>query len=58
MPLAVGLIAGGPASARLAARVGARPLVTGGLVVIAAALILLSTASAHAPYLLVGGHLF
>jgi EmrB/QacA subfamily drug resistance transporter len=57
MPVAVGVIAGGPASARLAARIGARPLVSGGLVVIAAALILLSTAASHAPYLLIGSSL-
>ena len=57
MPVAVGVIAGGPLSARLAARIGARPLVTGGLVVIAGALLLLSTASPHSPYLLIGGSL-
>jgi EmrB/QacA subfamily drug resistance transporter len=57
MPVAVGVIAGGPASARLAARIGARPLVSGGLVVIAAALLLLSSASPHSSYPLIGGSL-
>ena len=57
MPVSVGVIAGGPASARLAVRIGARPLVTGGLVVIAAALLLLSTATPHSSYLLIGASL-
>jgi EmrB/QacA subfamily drug resistance transporter len=49
-PIAVGLVLGGPISAKLAARIGTRNVVTAGLVVVAAALLLLSLADAGSGY--------
>ncbi len=46
MPVAAGLVLGGPLSAQLAARIGAKRVVSGGLAIVAGALYLLSTADA------------
>jgi EmrB/QacA subfamily drug resistance transporter len=49
-PVAIGLVLGGPLSAKLAGRLGTRNVVAGGLVVVAAALLLLSGAGAESGY--------
>jgi EmrB/QacA subfamily drug resistance transporter len=49
-PVAVGLVLGGPISAKLAERIGTRNVVAGGLVVVTAALLLLSGADADSGY--------
>jgi len=53
MPVAAGLLVGGPSSAKLAARIGAKRVVAGGLAIVAAGLYLLSTAGASSGYGLV-----
>jgi EmrB/QacA subfamily drug resistance transporter len=50
MPVAAGLVLGGPSSAKLAERIGAKLVVSGGLAIVAAALYLLSTADAATAY--------
>ena len=50
MPVAAGLVLGGPLSAQLAARIGAKRVVSGGLAIVAGALYLLSTADAVTGY--------
>ncbi len=57
MPVAGGLVLGGPLSALLTARVGAKRVVTAGLTVVATALYLLSTAGAASSYSLIAGSL-
>jgi Na+/melibiose symporter-like transporter len=57
LPIAAGLIAGGPMSAKLATRVGTRPVVAAGLTVVAAALFLLSGAEPDSGYSLVASSL-
>ena len=52
-PVAGGLILGGPLSAKLAERIGTRAVVAGGLMVVAAALLLMSGADAHSGYSLI-----
>jgi EmrB/QacA subfamily drug resistance transporter len=49
-PVAVGLVLGGPLSAKLAERIGTRNVVAGGLAVVAGALLLMSGADAHTGY--------
>jgi EmrB/QacA subfamily drug resistance transporter len=56
-PIAVGLVIGGPISAKLAARIGTRNVVTAGLTVVAAALLLLSSADADSGYGLIAASL-
>jgi predicted MFS family arabinose efflux permease len=56
-PLAGGLMLGAPLSAKLASRIGTRTVVTAGLTVVAAALLLLSTADADSGYGLIAGAL-
>jgi len=56
-PIAVGLVLGGPLSARLAGRIGTRNVVTASLVVVAAALLLLSGADANSGYGLIAASL-
>jgi EmrB/QacA subfamily drug resistance transporter len=56
-PVAIGLVLGGPISAKLAARIGTRSVVAGGLVVVAAALLLLSGADADSGYGLIAASL-
>jgi EmrB/QacA subfamily drug resistance transporter len=50
LPIAGGLMLAAPASAKLAARVGTRPVVTGGLVVVATGLVGLSTVDGDTAY--------
>jgi EmrB/QacA subfamily drug resistance transporter len=57
MPIAAGLVLGGPLSAALAARVGAKRVVAGGLAIVAGALWLLSLADATSGYGLIAGAL-
>jgi EmrB/QacA subfamily drug resistance transporter len=57
LPVAAGLILGGPLSAKLAGRVGTRIVVAVGLGVVAAALLLLSTAGTGSGYSLVAASL-
>jgi EmrB/QacA subfamily drug resistance transporter len=54
LPVAVGIALGGPLSARLSARAGAKVTVSGGLFVLAAGLVLYSTADAGAGFGLIG----
>jgi len=56
-PVAVGLVLGGPLSAKLAERIGTRNVVTAGLTVVAAALLLLSGADADSGYGLIAASL-
>jgi EmrB/QacA subfamily drug resistance transporter len=56
-PVAIGLVLGGPLSAKLAGRLGTRNVVAGGLLVVAAALLLLSSAGADSGYELVAASL-
>jgi EmrB/QacA subfamily drug resistance transporter len=56
-PIALGLVLGGPLSAKLAARIGTRNVVTAGLMVVAAALLLLSGADADSGYELIAASL-
>jgi EmrB/QacA subfamily drug resistance transporter len=56
-PVAIGLVVGGPLSARLAGRLGTRNVVAGGLVVVAAALLLLTGADATSGYGLIAASL-
>jgi EmrB/QacA subfamily drug resistance transporter len=53
MPVAGGLILGGPASAALASRVGTKVVVAGGLTLVAAGMLLLTGADANSGYGLV-----
>jgi EmrB/QacA subfamily drug resistance transporter len=53
LPLAAGLVIGARTSVRLVARVGTKPVVSGGLVIVAGALVLLSTADVDSGYGLV-----
>ncbi|HEV2874427.1 MAG TPA: MFS transporter [Thermoleophilaceae bacterium] len=56
-PVALGLVLGGPLSAKLAGRLGTRNVVAGGLVVVAAALLMLSGADADSGYSLIAASL-
>jgi EmrB/QacA subfamily drug resistance transporter len=56
-PVAIGLVLGGPLSAKLAGRLGTRNVVAGGLVVVAAALLLLTGADADSGYGLIAASL-
>jgi DHA2 family multidrug resistance protein-like MFS transporter len=56
-PVALGLVLGGPLSAKLAERLGTRNVVAGGLTIVAAALLLMSGADAATGYGLIGGSL-
>jgi EmrB/QacA subfamily drug resistance transporter len=56
-PVAIGLVLGGPLSAKLAGRLGTRNVVAGGLVVVAAALLLLTGADADSGYGIVAASL-
>jgi MFS family permease len=56
-PVAIGLVLGGPLSAKLAERIGTRNVVAGGLVVVAAALLLLTGADADSGYGIVAASL-
>jgi predicted MFS family arabinose efflux permease len=53
-PIAVTMMIAAPNSARLTARFGTKKVVTGGMVVTAGALLLLTQATVHSGYLLVG----
>jgi fucose permease len=57
MPVAAGLILGGPTSARLAERLGAKRVVAGGLTIVAAGLYLVSTAQVDTGYGLIAAAL-
>jgi EmrB/QacA subfamily drug resistance transporter len=57
LPIAAGLILGGPMSAKLAGRLGTRPVVAAGLTVVAFALLLLSGAEVDSGYALVASSL-
>jgi len=57
LPVAAGLIVGGPTSAKLAGRLGTRIVVAAGLTVVAAALFLLSHAGTDSGYSLVASSL-
>jgi EmrB/QacA subfamily drug resistance transporter len=57
LPVAGGLIVGGPLSAKLAGRFGTRTVVAGGLTIVAVALILLSGAEPDSGYSLVASSL-
>ncbi len=57
LPVAAGLIVGGPLSAKIAARAGARPVVAAGLVIVAGALSLLSLVEVGSGYGLVAASL-
>jgi EmrB/QacA subfamily drug resistance transporter len=50
LPVAAGLVIGGPLSAKLTARVGAKPVVTAGLCLIAAALLLMTQFQVDSAY--------
>jgi DHA2 family multidrug resistance protein-like MFS transporter len=54
LPVAAGIAIGGPLSARLSARVGAKFTVSGGLLILAGGLVLYSTADAGAGFGLIG----
>jgi EmrB/QacA subfamily drug resistance transporter len=54
LPVAAGIAIGGPLSARLSARVGAKVTVSGGLFVLAAGLVLYSTAGPESGFGLIG----
>jgi EmrB/QacA subfamily drug resistance transporter len=56
-PVAIGLVLGGPLSAKLAERFGTRNVVAGGLLVVAAALLLLTGADADSGYGLIAASL-
>ncbi len=55
MPVAIGLVLGGPLSAKLAERIGTRVVVATGLTIVAASMLLLSGADAGTSYELIGG---
>jgi EmrB/QacA subfamily drug resistance transporter len=55
LPVAAGIAIGGPLSARLSARFGAKLTVSGGLFVLAGGLILYSTARSGSGFALIGG---
>src|SRR4051794_8647402 len=57
LPVAAGLVLGGPLSAALTARLGAKRVVSGGLAGVAVALWLLSTVEADSTYWLIAGAL-
>jgi EmrB/QacA subfamily drug resistance transporter len=57
MPVAAGLVLGGPSSAKLAASIGAKRVVGGGLAIVATALYLFSTADATTGYGLIAAAL-
>jgi EmrB/QacA subfamily drug resistance transporter len=54
LPVAAGIAIGGPLSARLSARAGAKLTVSGGLLVLAGGLVLYSTADAGSGFALIG----
>jgi EmrB/QacA subfamily drug resistance transporter len=56
-PVAIGLVLGGPLSAKLAERYGTRNVVAGGLLVVAAALLMLTGADADSGYGLIAASL-
>jgi EmrB/QacA subfamily drug resistance transporter len=56
-PIALGLVLGGPLSAKLAGRVGTRNVVAGGLTIVAAALLVMSGMDANTGYGTIGGSL-
>jgi EmrB/QacA subfamily drug resistance transporter len=56
-PVALGLVLGGPLSAKLAGRLGTRNVVAGGLLVVATALLMLSGADADSGYGLIAASL-
>jgi len=55
LPVAAGLIVAGPLSSKLGERIGAKATVTGGMVIVAGALVWLSGADAHSGFGLIGG---
>jgi EmrB/QacA subfamily drug resistance transporter len=55
LPVAAGIALGGPSGARLSARIGAKLTVSGGLFVLAAGLVLYSTARPGSGFGLIGG---
>jgi EmrB/QacA subfamily drug resistance transporter len=55
LPVAAGLAVGGPLSAKLSARFGAKVVVSGGLSIVAAGLTLYATARPDSPFALIGG---
>ena len=55
LPIAAGLAMGGPLSARIGARVGAKFLVSGGLAIVAGGLALYATAGPKSGFALIGG---
>src|SRR4051812_16004036 len=57
LPVAVGLVLGGPLSAALTARLGAKRVVAGGLLAVAVALWMFSTAETDSAYTLIAGAL-
>jgi EmrB/QacA subfamily drug resistance transporter len=57
LPVAAGLVLGGPLSAALTARLGAKRVVAGGLLAVAVALWLFSTAEVDSTYTLIAGAL-
>jgi hypothetical protein len=56
-PIAIGLILGGPISAKLAARIGTKLVVTGGLVLVALGLMIVTQFAVDSGYGLVAAHL-
>jgi EmrB/QacA subfamily drug resistance transporter len=54
LPVAAGIAIGGPLSARISSRIGAKLTVSGGLFVLAAGLVLYSTADAGSGFALIG----
>ncbi len=58
LPMALGLMVGGPLSARLDERLGSKVVVTAGLVVVAGGLLMLSRLDVESGYASVGGALF
>jgi EmrB/QacA subfamily drug resistance transporter len=56
-PVAIGLVLGGPASAKLAGRIGTRIVVAAGLTIVAAAMLLMSGANAETGYGLIAASL-
>ncbi len=55
LPVAAGLAVGGPLSAKLSARFGAKVVVSGGLSIVAGGLTLYATARPDSPFALIGG---
>ncbi len=56
-PIAIGLILGGPISAKLAARIGTKRVVTGGLLLVSVALMIITQFTVDSSYGIVAAHL-